>query len=298
MNTRKFIGTLALLPALVANAQMVPEIKQVAYDNPPLSHAPIILTNKEKEALRLVREWRKNPDKPTRTEDGGIMYLYGATLPTLICAPLKVCAIRLAPGEIVDEVHTGDSMRWKVAPAKMGNITHVIVKPTESGLTTNTIITTNFRSYTVLLKSARQEFTPYISFHYPEETDRMWNDYREAYSRSVKATTLVTGENVASLNFNYRMEGDNPRWKPQRVYNDGEKTYIQFPSSNFTHEIPVLVTMGEKSGLFSDAKYEMVNYRLIGDRFVVDKILDSAFLISGVGKNEVKIAIEYTGDTK
>lgn len=298
MKTKKFMGVLALLPSLV-NAQMVPEIDPlVTYDEAPVS-TPFVLTDKEKEALRLVREWKKNPDKPMRTEDGGIMYHYGRPA-TLVCAALNVCAVRLRPGEFLEHtsIHVGDP-RWKPYPALMGNVVHIIVKPIEPGLTSNMIVTTNMGSYNIQLKSAQRESMPYITFHYPEDTAQMWAKYKKDHAATVEAKTMSTGANVDSLDFNYRLTGDNPDWKPVRVYSDEKtrKTYIQFPASRFPDELPVLTIMTEKKGLFSDQEYEMVNYGRVGeDRFVVDRSkLNRAALISGVGDKQVRVVIEHTG---
>lgn len=228
------------------------------------------------------------------------MYLYGATLPTLVCTPLHTCAIRLQPGEVVNDVHAGDAARWKFTPSMIGSgpmaITNVIVKPTESGLTTNVIITTDRRSYTILLKSANHEWMAAIAFDYPDEHARTWANYRERQGRAEQAATLSTGENTSALDFNFRLAGDNPEWKPIRVYSDGVKTYIQFPSGNFAGgDAPALVAIGKGGSLWSGPTPQMVNYRLVGDRYVVDRVLDKAALISGVGDGQVKVSIDYDG---
>ncbi|MDT9096864.1 TrbG/VirB9 family P-type conjugative transfer protein, partial [Escherichia coli] len=76
--------------------------------------------------------------------------------------------------------------------------------------------------------------------------------------------------------FGFRISGDRPRWSPTRVYSDGLKTYIQFPSSQFADEAPALVELDGGSGT------QMVNYRVVGDRYVVDHVIERAALISGV----------------
>ncbi|EED6798137.1 P-type conjugative transfer protein TrbG, partial [Salmonella enterica subsp. enterica serovar Enteritidis] len=48
-------------------------------------------------------------------------------------------------------------------------------------------------------------------------------------------------------------------------------------------------------GLFSKATEKLVNYRPIGDRYVVDKVLDRASLIVGVGRNQTEVTITRTG---
>ena len=54
-------------------------------------------------------------------------------------------------------MNVGDSVRWKVTPAAQGAgeavITHVLIKPTDAGLITNLVITTNKRTYIVKLVS-------------------------------------------------------------------------------------------------------------------------------------------------
>lgn len=111
------------------------------------------------------------------------------------------------------------------------------------------------------------------------------------------ATTLPTGQNLANLDFGYEIRGDHPRWTPQRVYTDGVKTYIQFPSASFAgSEAPALVSLARDGGLFSKPTQELVNYRVIGDRYVVDQVIDRAALISGVGSSQVEVIIEHRGN--
>ena len=111
------------------------------------------------------------------------------------------------------------------------------------------------------------------------------------------ATTLPSGQNLANLDFGFEIRGDRPRWTPQRVYTDGVKTYIQFPSASFAgSEAPALVSLARDGGLFSKPTQELVNYRVIGDRYVVDQVIDRAALISGVGSSQVEVIIERRGN--
>jgi hypothetical protein len=41
--------------------------------------------------------------------------------------------------------------------------------------------------------------------------------------------------------------------------------------------------------------HELVNYRYANGRFVVDKVLDCAVLLSGTGNQQVKVRIEREG---
>ncbi|ECS2986255.1 P-type conjugative transfer protein TrbG [Salmonella enterica subsp. enterica serovar Virchow] len=295
MNNQKWVvcALVAALSAPVFAQTTVPALSQEALPPIPLvSGQQIKLDSKEAYGIKLANEWKNHPDRPRRGDDGSVKYLFGATLPTLVCTPLQVCSIRLQAGEVVNDVHAGDAVRWKITPATEGvgptATTVVVVKPTDAGLTTNLIITTDRRIYTVKLASTQREWIPVLSFDYPDDVQREWAAYAQRQAQTIHANTLPTGQNLANLDFNFRMSGDSPAWKPIRIYTDGVKTYIQFPSSHF-NEAPALVALGQRGG------EELVNYRLIGDRYVVDKVLDRAALIVGVGRSQTKVEISRTG---
>ncbi|HEX4227733.1 MAG TPA: hypothetical protein VHZ07_03620 [Bryobacteraceae bacterium] len=79
------------------------------------------LTPTAAEAVQVSQRWRaeKNPAIPG--PDGRVMYSFGAGLPTVVCAPLRVCVIELQPGEkMLGVPHVGDSVRWNISPAMYG----------------------------------------------------------------------------------------------------------------------------------------------------------------------------------
>lgn len=267
---------------------------------PLISPNRIPLDPKETHGIELANEWKNNPDQPRRGADGSVKYLYGATLPTLVCTPLEVCSIKLQTGEVVNDVHAGDTVRWRITPATQGSgaasTTLIIIKPTDAGLTTNLIVTTDRRVYTIKLASTQSEWIPVLAFDYPDDVQREWAAYHAAQVQHTAANTLPeTGQNLANLDFGFRLSGDNPRWKPVRVYSDGSKTYIQFEATSFGSEAPALVALSDERGLFSSPTEQLVNYRVIGDRYVVDKVLERAALIVGVGNRQTKVIITRTG---
>jgi type IV secretion system protein VirB9 len=217
----------------------------------------------------------------------------------VVCAPLYVCDIALQAGETVNDLDIGDAVRWKVTPASSGSgpdtTTHVIVKPTDTGLTTNLLITTNRRTYSIKLVSREHDWMPSVSFAYPEDARAKWAAFQQDRQQTRNASTLATGENVANLDFQYRLSGDSPGWKPVRVYNTGSKTYIEFPPSVVHGDLPALVALGNDGGLFSSPTPRMINYRLVGDRFEIDSVLDHAALITGVGSDQERVEITHLG---
>lgn len=255
------------------------------------------LNAKEKRAVKLSRQWRERSDMPQPGEDGFVRFLYGAGLPTVVCAPLQVCNVSLQPGEIVNNINVGDSVRWKITPAfsgeagSGGRTTHLIIKPADAGLVTSLDVATNRRIYAIKLVSTQKEWMPLVAFNYPDDAQRQWAAYRQQVSFGAAATNLPTGESLADLDFGYRLTGDDPGWKPLRVYTDGAKTYIQFPPSVAHASAPVLVGLADDGDWFSDPSTQMVTYRMQGDRYVVDRVLDRAALISGVGSGETRVVI-------
>lgn len=294
----KWMLMILLFTSEIAIAAGVPDIEKGltpmagSYVPPP---SP--MSSKEKRASDLAKEWIDAKIMPVRKEDGKIVYLYGATLPTVICAPLKLCDIELQKGEIISSTKpvVGDQ-RWSVTPMISGygadRVSHVIVKAQDTNIPTTLIVTTDRRIYNINLRSSNSNWTPRVAFSYPEDSDAEWRKYQgEAEARAAKNTLPGTKSNIEDLNFNYEMSGKAP-WKPLRVYNDGIKTFIQMPSSMSQTEAPALLVVG------SDGEQQIVNYRLKGDRFVVDQIFRKAILLAGVGSSEESVVIEYKGAKK
>ncbi|PTQ91935.1 P-type conjugative transfer protein TrbG, partial [Nitrosomonas nitrosa] len=99
-----------------------------------------------------------------------------------------------------------------------------------------------------------------------------------------------TGEYLGNLDFAYLVSG-NAVWKPVRVYNDGQKTIIQMPRIMAQTEAPTLLLLNKKGGLFRKDDTVMVNYRLQGDRYIVDALFDKAILVAGAGNNQSRVTV-------
>ena len=266
----------------------------------PLTGPNSRLTPKEQQGIRYGRQWVDNPDLPARGADGSVVFVFGSTLPVVVCAPLYVCDLMLQSGEVVNDLHLGDGVRWQITPAAQGSgdgvITHVMIKPTDIGLVTNLVITTDRRAYTVKLVSRRTDWMPRVSFFYPDDVRAEWGAYRARQDASREAAALAAPEvGAANLDFAYSISGDNPSWRPIRVYSNGAKTYIQFPREVAHGDLPALVALGDDGGLFTEPSKQLVNYRYVNGRFEVDKVLQQAALISGVGWDQVTVKISRSG---
>jgi P-type conjugative transfer protein TrbG len=246
------------------------------------------LTADEAKALGISRQWEAGRGLVTRGSDGKIIYLYGEVEPSVICSPLQVCDIELQAGETVEDVLVGDTVRWKVEPAMSGSAdgqtVHLIVKPSEPDLETSMVVTTSRRTYHIELKSDDNQFMPRIGFDYPEDV----NASLAALGQQIQAS-VVPGAGVPAdeLDFKFSADGNAP-WRPTRIYSDGVKTYIQFPSALTGQDAPVLFVI-------DGGQNRIVNYRMEGTMMVVDYRIDQAILISGVGRTQHKITIKREG---
>lgn len=234
------------------------------------------------------REWQHDDGVIAPGDDGKVNILFGASQPQIVCAPLQVCDIELQAGEQVSNVNVGDIVRWKISAARSGEgvdqKVHLILKPVEANLNTSLIITTSRRVYHIALHSNPVTYMARVGFIYPDEVpldaDALARVNPEVGQKSY-------GGRADGLDFNYRISG-KARWKPDRVYNDGLKTYIDMPSSLDSTAAPALLVLDETR------KEKLVNYRVVDHRYIVDQLFDRAALISGVGKSGSRIEIART----
>ena len=261
----------------------------------PLLHSEVALSPTALAAVRVSEKWRGGSNEPAAGPDGRVLYSFGAGLPTVVCAPLRVCIIELQAGEhIVGEPQIGDSVRWNISPAMYGagsEVTSVIVlKPTISGLDTNLLIATDRRAYYLRLISKPEEYVARVAFQYPQD-DYAHKWQQQALDQQIAAKQAKQQEEspamlaVERLNFGYRVNGASEHLRPVRVYDDGAKTYIQMPPDMQHREVPVLLVLG------ADGKGEMTNYRVRQQTFIVDRLFDRAQLVLGSGKKSQKVEI-------
>lgn len=256
-----------------------------------ISKTDVRLNNKEKKALKLSKEWINRKVSPILLSNGKVVYVFGATLPTIICSPLMTSDLELQPGENVNDVIVGDTARWMVVVAQSGipgrESTHIVIKPLDAGLVTTAVITTDRRVYHLKLVSRRKDYNPYVSFIYQEDQQKILkSSLKKKRRKEIWETTEVEGKPVdlSTLDFSYTISGDDANWKPMRVYNDGVRTFIQLPRTSTQTEIPVLLV--EKAG-----EEAIVNYRVKGNAMIVDEIFEKAILVAGTGDDQAKVEI-------
>ena len=199
----------------------------------------------------------------------------------LYTAPERVSEIALQPGETLISVAAGDTTRWVIGDTTSvtGAVrrTHILVKPSAVGLRTNLVISTDRRVYHIQLESTARTAMASISWTYPQ-------DDLLALSRgggAARDQPVAAGIAIEALNFGYSIEGDDPPWRPIRAFDDGSQVFIEFPSTLAQGEAPPLFVSGE------GGRTELVNYRLRGRYYVVDRLFEAAELRLGERRQRV-----------
>ncbi len=207
--------------------------------------------------------------------DGAIYQVY--------TAPGAVTDIALQAGETLIAVAAGDTARWVIGDTTSGTgiekRTHILVKPFASGLATNLVVTTDRRSYHLQLTATSRTAMAALSWTYPVDALIALRKANEQVAAT--AAPVAEGLAVDNLHFNYAISGDTPDWRPIRAFDDGRQTFVEFPASITVVEAPPLFIVGPTG------EAELVNYRVRGRFYVVDRIFDAAELRLGTKKQEV-----------
>ena len=278
------------------------EAKPTQVPMAPLPTGAQILASQPSVVQQAYADHRAKGKWPIFHADGTVLVPYGyAHNAVIACAPLHTTDITLEAGETVTDVALGDSDRWQATPASAGNehnpTPHVAIKPLQAGIATNATIYTTERVYHLSLRSggkALEEFT----FYYPDDlvlqmqqADRAAAEAKahpEQLAQAPTALSAIANLDPAKLNFNYDIKGADVPWRPVRAFDDGTHVYIEVPTQMKTAQAPALL-------LKAGSGDQLVNYRVAGNYYVVDRLFDKAMLVAGAGSNQDRVTIAYNG---
>ena len=191
-------------------------------------------------------------------------------------APKRVTDLVLERGETLAAQPTaGDAARWVVNVVQGADRTHVFVTPLRPGLRTNLTLATNRRTYFLELSSRDDgAYMAGVQWTYPgDDAERR----REALARAERERqTLTAVSDLQALRFDYAIRATEGarEWKPTMVFHDGKRTFIRFPKPIDPARAPILLI--PRTGNARNAAY--INYRVKGDIYVVDRLIDAAEL--------------------
>ncbi len=247
--------------------------------------------------VKAYKDYERTGKMKTVRGHGWITYPYSEDAkPIIACSTYHFCIVQLEAGETLNSYSLGDTQDWKTnafvtGSGKTASIS-VQVKPVQNNLSTDMTISTNKRTYLIGLVAKPHAETTVLRFYYPRETmiaaiarSHQLQQHNED-SSVVNATSLIKGTQTTldHVNFNYKIKGQSPPWRPLRVFDDGNKTYIEMPAISSRFGLPVLYLARRR-------KMQMVNYRYEKPYFVVDGLFSRAWLVSGKGKEQTRVEL-------
>lgn len=204
--------------------------------------------------------------------------------------PERITDIAFETGEAILSIGGGDSQRWTISETQSGKEPylrkHIFVKPHQQDISTNLVVTTDKRTYHIEIHAlAHIPYQASVSWRYPSSPIIISNEMVGA-KKEQKLETPMSGVGQRQLNFNYHFVAqERPAWMPRRVFDDGHKTYVEFPEAMQDSEAPILF------GLSPAKQHEVLNYRRHKNFYIVDHLVDIAELTVG-GKTQIKVGVE------
>lgn len=266
-------------------------------------------TDAVKESLR----WQNGGlPRPVLQKDGVVRFPYGEYQPVITCQPLNLCDIELQQGEQIQGVLIGDSVRWNSGDGQIpivysgsgpATTPHLVLKPSQSGLSSTLMITTSKRTYMIKLQSSEHGYVVRSGFYYPkaiidkfELNKSMLRNNTITHSSSGTIADQSIPEPLVKLskvNYNYTITGKNYNWKPTHVFDDGAHIYIQMPPKVTASDLPGICVLVNDS----NTDCELVNFRYNHNFYIVDKLFTKARLINGDNRNSPQEVTISRGDS-
>ena len=271
---------------------------------PPLKSADL-LAQQPSEVQAAVNQHEQDGAWAVFKSENLQLYPFGeGPEPLIDCEPLKSTDIQLQAGETITDVAMGDSERWQAVPAASGDprqpTPHIAIKPQAPGIKTNLTIYTTHHIYHLALRSRPGHGIEQVTFYYPEEllaamreADRKASENKsdtDAKGEDIVAATLRTID-PAALNFSYTISGPKVPWRPIRAFDDRTHVYIEMPHQMNTSDAPALL-------IDSAGGNQVVNYRVRGNYYVIDRLFERAVLLAGVGRAQDRVVVAYTGQSR
>ncbi|MDI6028380.1 P-type conjugative transfer protein TrbG [Corticibacterium sp. UT-5YL-CI-8] len=304
------------LPVLLISATMLAgcatakKPPQISYDQnvPPLPALPAAITDDRPRPLHVPPAWTpakgggtastpvarvENANAAARVQPRREGYFNSiqiypwseGALYQVYAAPGQITNIALEPGESLTgagPIAAGDTARWIIGDTESGSGTtrrvHILVKPTRPEITTNLVVTTDRRVYTIELRSGEKPYMPSVAWSYPQP--------RLGRGQSIPATPVIPA--VVARNYRYGLTGGNPPWKPVTVYDDGRRVYVEFPRGIVQGEMPPIFVIGP------DGEAQLVNSRIHQHILIVDRLFGAAELRLGSGHRQQVVRIVRT----
>ncbi|MHB1705943.1 MAG: TrbG/VirB9 family P-type conjugative transfer protein [Acidithiobacillus sp.] len=234
---------------------------------------------------------------PIAGTNGEVLYAYGQSLPTLVTAPLHTSIIVFRSGMTNPKAVGLSPAYWQVVVLMAGRQPELAITPRFAGLHANVVVTGTSphgkpMNYVIEVTSDKTKYTPIIGFYYPGAIVRTWKQTeasREAFTQKVARQTVAVLPSIdaADLDFDWKIHCSGGGWfgggdcrsiEPERVFDDGKQTFIQFRPGQGSHG-------GIPSVLAENAAGQnaIVNTTFRDGYYVVDGVPPRILLLAGKG---------------
>lgn len=187
----------------------------------------------------------------------------------IYCRPNYLTDLALHEGEKVTFVGGGDTASWAINSTTVAGVPHIYIKPVVEKSTTNIIITTNKRSYQIILNTS-DWYNPMVTWTYEDEA--LQKQFQQDEHDEKTITDRLSGS-YASLNFEYTIKGKgaNDREIPSMCFDDGEKTIIKFAKTPKKAPAIFVRERGHKA-------VSLVDFRIKDNCYIIERVIEEAEL--------------------
>lgn len=187
----------------------------------------------------------------------------------IYCRTGYLTDIALHKGEKVNFVGGGDTSAWKLSSTTVDGTPHIYIKPVVAANTTNLIITTDKRSYQLIVTTS-DWYNPMVRWTYDKEDDQ--NMLLQQKKDAETITSSMSATSMEKLHFDYdiKVKGDK-KYQPATVFDDGEKTVIKFKKMPKVLPALFIKERGHKS-------VSLANFKQKDDCYLLDRLVSTAEL--------------------
>jgi type IV secretion system protein trbG family protein len=214
---------------------------------------------------------RTTQDAINAQGDSTMVFTYAPEqLYKIYCRRGYITDLALKKGESIRFVGGGDTAAWQLDQSVVDGVPHLYIKPVVETSTTNLIITTEKRSYQLILNTS-DWYNPMVYWTYGAE-DHADMMRRKAQEQSTQTGSVnVTGVEQLDFSFQVRAKGEAKEYLPEMVFSDGVRTYLKYKTLP-KQQVPLFVTERGKKTM------TLVNYHARDGYYIVDVPFDKAQL--------------------
>ena len=199
---------------------------------------------------------------------------------------MHITDVVLEPGEKSSaSPPRGDVVRWVLALGKSvaegAEQWHVYLKPTRPDLETNLAINTDRRTYLLELHSYPETYMAAVTWRYPQ--DELARLQLQADAAATQERSIVARRQPRRAQLQLR----DPRH--ERLSPSGRRCRCSTTDAARSFAFPQRCSCARRprSSSCATSETQLVNYRMKGDTYVVDRLLDAAELRVGSKDQEI-----------